>query len=363
MKTKISVFIAAIALVLLGTTNTAAQGTNAYFKKGGATVFQSAISNIDSIVFKPYANSEDKTISIDGVVSVYFPKHSISTDEPKVQELEDSDIQDVFEITSPLYQVKKQSDYQIKIDLGRNEPLYENPIEVVVNIPSNFTANDLSDDIQLFALIYQQAEDEVIDHFEVIPAEVNLANRTITAILPYWIFTNERNGNYETYLAVASLENENSLRSSTASPYVSETCLIGNAICPTSTCEVTSPFNMNRLLKNEKEARPHYGTDFRAPVGTSVSAIAAGTINYIGTQKDKHGNVTGWGLYILVEHQNPHSVSLYAHLSETTVKVGDTVKQGQEIAKSGNSGTGTGAHLHLEVDHLISKQWLTKSHA
>jgi len=50
MKTKFSIFIAAIAL-LFGVTIASAQGTQAYFKKGGATVFQSPISDIDSIVF------------------------------------------------------------------------------------------------------------------------------------------------------------------------------------------------------------------------------------------------------------------------------------------------------------------------
>jgi len=52
MKTKISIFIIAIIFLLLGTTTTIAQGTNAYFKKNGVTVFQSAIADIDSIVFK-----------------------------------------------------------------------------------------------------------------------------------------------------------------------------------------------------------------------------------------------------------------------------------------------------------------------
>ena len=55
MKTKISIFITAISL-LFGATTTTAQGTKAYFKKDGATVFESPISEIDSIIFKPYVN-------------------------------------------------------------------------------------------------------------------------------------------------------------------------------------------------------------------------------------------------------------------------------------------------------------------
>jgi len=57
MKTKISIFITTIAL-LFGVTAAFAQGTQAYFKKNGATVFQSPISDIDSIVFKQVTNED-----------------------------------------------------------------------------------------------------------------------------------------------------------------------------------------------------------------------------------------------------------------------------------------------------------------
>ena len=52
MKTKFSAFIAVIVFFLLGATTISAQGTKVNFKKNGVTVFQSAISDIDSIVFK-----------------------------------------------------------------------------------------------------------------------------------------------------------------------------------------------------------------------------------------------------------------------------------------------------------------------
>jgi len=52
MKTKISTFIIVIIILLLGTTTIAAQGTNVYFRKNGVTIFETTISNIDSIVFR-----------------------------------------------------------------------------------------------------------------------------------------------------------------------------------------------------------------------------------------------------------------------------------------------------------------------
>ena len=62
MKTKISIFITLIAL-FFGATAAFAQGTQAYFKKDGVTVFQTSISDIDSIVFKQTAIEEGVVIN------------------------------------------------------------------------------------------------------------------------------------------------------------------------------------------------------------------------------------------------------------------------------------------------------------
>ncbi|HWC57694.1 MAG TPA: peptidoglycan DD-metalloendopeptidase family protein [Candidatus Paceibacterota bacterium] len=91
--------------------------------------------------------------------------------------------------------------------------------------------------------------------------------------------------------------------------------------------------------------------DFGAPVGTRVLAAADGTI-LIAKQGGYNG---GFGSYIVINHPNG-TQTLYAHLSEVEVSVGSKVTQGEEIAKSGDTGKSTGPHMHFEV-HGATNPW------
>lgn len=87
----------------------------------------------------------------------------------------------------------------------------------------------------------------------------------------------------------------------------------------------------------------HNGMDFGVPEGTSVRAAAAGTVK----NKGNNGDALGYQTYI--DHGNGY-ITGYCHLSTRLVPSGTYVEQGQEIAKSGNTGTATtGAHLHLSL--------------
>ena len=86
------------------------------------------------------------------------------------------------------------------------------------------------------------------------------------------------------------------------------------------------------------------GIDIAAPVGTQVRVAAAGTV-IISASSGYNG---GYGQYVVVKHANG-TQTLYAHLSSNTVRVGDTVSQGQKVGGVGNTGRSTGPHLHFEV--------------
>ncbi|HHW4680107.1 MAG TPA: M23 family metallopeptidase [Xylella taiwanensis] len=85
----------------------------------------------------------------------------------------------------------------------------------------------------------------------------------------------------------------------------------------------------------------HKGVDFHASVGSSVMAVADGVVSYAGYRN-------GYGNVVDVDHGNGY-VTRYAHNSRLTVKVGDLVRIGQEVAKAGSTGRSTGAHVHFEV--------------
>ena len=95
----------------------------------------------------------------------------------------------------------------------------------------------------------------------------------------------------------------------------------------------------------------HKGIDISNGNSYGVPIVASKKGTVIKTVKTSPS--TGYGNYVIIDHGkgsdgNGYS-TLYAHASQVLVSVGDTVKQGQVIAKAGNTGNSFGAHLHFEV--------------
>ncbi|MDA5142565.1 MULTISPECIES: M23 family metallopeptidase [Streptomyces] len=93
-------------------------------------------------------------------------------------------------------------------------------------------------------------------------------------------------------------------------------------------------------------AHKHSGQDFAVPIGTNVVAAHGGTVVKAGG--NGAGDGPAYGNAIVIKHGNG-TYSQYAHLSKINVKIGQIVKTGQSIAKSGNTGNSSGPHLHFEI--------------
>ncbi|MGC4975498.1 M23 family metallopeptidase [Streptomyces sp. DT199] len=93
-------------------------------------------------------------------------------------------------------------------------------------------------------------------------------------------------------------------------------------------------------------AHKHSGQDFAVPSGTQVVAAHGGTVVKAGG--NGAGDGPAYGNAVVIKHGNG-TYSQYAHLSKVTVHIGQIVKTGQEIAKSGNTGNSSGPHLHFEI--------------
>ncbi|HPF29089.1 MAG TPA: M23 family metallopeptidase [Lachnospiraceae bacterium] len=111
-------------------------------------------------------------------------------------------------------------------------------------------------------------------------------------------------------------------------------------IKPISGGRLTSSFGY-RNAPTAGASTYHKGVDWATPVGTPVGASSAGVVA-------KAGWASGYGYVVYINHPDGRQTR-YGHLSSINVSVGDTVRQGQIIAYSGNTGRSTGPHLHFEI--------------
>ncbi|MEP0950270.1 peptidoglycan DD-metalloendopeptidase family protein [Leptolyngbya subtilissima DQ-A4] len=97
--------------------------------------------------------------------------------------------------------------------------------------------------------------------------------------------------------------------------------------------------------------RFHSGTDLAAPMGTPVLATRAGRVSV----SDFLG---GYGLTVIMRHDDDKLESRYAHLSQLAVEAGEWVEQGEVVGLVGSTGTSTGPHLHFELRQLTGEGWV-----
>ena len=85
----------------------------------------------------------------------------------------------------------------------------------------------------------------------------------------------------------------------------------------------------------------HWGIDLAAPLGTPIYAAADGVVL-------RAGPASGYGNAIYIQDADGN-VEIYGHMRYYSVKAGDVVSAGEQIAKVGSQGQSTGPHLHFEI--------------
>lgn len=116
------------------------------------------------------------------------------------------------------------------------------------------------------------------------------------------------------------------------------------SIRPVAGGRVTDTYGW-RIHPLTQQRQFHEGLDISASRGTPIRAPADGVVERVIS---KYKPNQSYGREILIDHGNGVK-TLYAHLRNIHVQVGDTVKRYQEIGTVGDSGRATGPHLHYEV--------------
>ncbi len=104
---------------------------------------------------------------------------------------------------------------------------------------------------------------------------------------------------------------------------------------------ISSPFGY-RIHPTLRTRKLHTGVDISVPRGTEVRAVEGGTVRRASEDKVN-------GKVLILDHGRGVTTA-YCHNSELLVKVGQRVKGGELIARSGNTGRSTGPHLHYQLE-------------
>ena len=108
---------------------------------------------------------------------------------------------------------------------------------------------------------------------------------------------------------------------------------------PVKSSRISSFFSYSRFHPILKRRRPHLGTDYAAPYGTPIRAVANGVVETAGYTK-------GNGRYVKIKHDRTYQTQ-YLHMSKFAkgIRAGVHVKQNQTIGYVGSTGLATGPHV------------------
>lgn len=130
---------------------------------------------------------------------------------------------------------------------------------------------------------------------------------------------------------------------------------------PLESVRITSPYG-RRIHPTLNTPEFHTGIDLAAKFGSTVLATADGVVEYAGPHQS-----SGYGNLLVIRH--PYGfTTLFGHLDSIQVRIGQFVKKGSPIARTGNTGISSGPHLHYEIQFVAGSlnpeyflQWSEKN--
>lgn len=122
---------------------------------------------------------------------------------------------------------------------------------------------------------------------------------------------------------------------------------------PTKKASITGQYGTRGSIRSGG-TRYHSGIDIGVAAGSPCYAAADGVVVMCKSSDDGEKTIGGRGRYIVIYHSNGDFSTLYEHLNRCDVKKGDTVRKGQQIGTTGNSGWASSkkhyaAHLHFGI--------------
>ena len=313
-------------------------------------------------------NENAAVIELTGVASGSFPAGFFEGDTilevKKIDSAADLIKAQIFSETASVYNPTHQSSYHVNLRSSgmpsqRKFALLYLPID-----PDFLESIPTTDQIEVFVRIEQSSdvEESSFPIFVLVDSTYDQKANILSVWVPSFSFDLTKDGDYSTDIFIASTPGRDSDGAQMAS-YAKTNhgrhlaqqairpvkCQGASLRCPLEKgCDdVSSPFDLNRFHPIDKVYKPHFGVDYGLDVGDNIVAASSGLIELVKTQHDSSGQTTGYGLYLVLRH-NDGGATLYAHLSSSLAEIGEIIEEGQLIGLGGASGSATGPHLHFE---------------
>lgn len=277
------------------------------------------------------------------VVETYMPETHLSKLETAIEEVtKDQETNKIYEVVSgdTLGEIAEAHNMTIEDVVAMNETLEnENSMirvgdELIISVPEPELSVERQEE-----LYYEEDYDAPVEYIDnddwyttdqVTRQQPSAGHRRVVALVSY------RNDT----VAETEIIKEDVQMEAVAKIVERGTKIPPTYIRPISGGRLSSGFGGRKAPKRGASTN-HKGIDLATPTGTAVMASCGGVVT-------KAGWGSGYGYVVYIQHPDGRETR-YGHLSKVLVSAGQTVKQGQKIALSGNTGNSTGPHLHFEI--------------